>query len=295
MHKLVSSLIVLCAVATADAKPKAKAKAELEAHMDRAAKAHREGDFEVALEELQAAFAIDPQPKLLFAIAQVHVKLDNCETAIDYYEKFLAAEKDKSKQGVVRQAIDACTKKLAEKADKVENTDGVFRQKKGGEPPSRGGGDATTAAKVAAGEARPKAVEPPPPPPPMRVEQPAPRPVEAPVAVTTTTRSPWYTDPLGDALVVAGVGATVGSLLMYRAAQGDLDKAEAAPSLDVYNEHRDRAETKQRYTLVLAGGGIALVAAGVVRFALRDGKRETRGVAVVPARGGGLVTWSGGF
>jgi tetratricopeptide (TPR) repeat protein len=295
MHKLASSLIVLFVASAADAKPKPKNKGELKAHMERAAKAHKDGNYDVALDELQAAYALDPQPKLLFAIAQVHVKLDNCDTAIDYYEKFLAAEKDKSKQSVVRQAIDACNKKLDEKSEKLEKTDGVFRQKKDGEPPKSIGVDATTETKVEVPvEPQPQPVEPPPPPPP--VERPEPRPVEPPVAVVTTTESsPWYTDPIGDALVVAGVGATVGSLLMYRAAQSEVDKADNAASLELYKEHRDRAEQKQLYTVVLAGSGVALVAAGVLRFALRDGTREQRRVAIVPAAGGGLITWSGGF
>src|SRR6185503_10681618 len=92
---------------------------------------HKAGKCDVALTELQAAYAIDPQPKLMYAIAQVYAKLDKCEEAIEHYEKFNAATKDKSKQAVVQQAIDACKQKLADaKPDKPEKGDGVFRAKK---------------------------------------------------------------------------------------------------------------------------------------------------------------------
>ena len=103
----------------ADAKPfrknkgKGNAKIEAKKHMDKGAKAHKDGNFDVALTELQAAYALDPQPKLLFAIAQVQVKLDNCPDAIANYEKFLATEKSKQKQAVVKQAIEACNQKVA--------------------------------------------------------------------------------------------------------------------------------------------------------------------------------------
>ena len=127
-------------------------------------------------------------------------------------------------------------------------------------------------------------------PPPLPVAEPVP---SAPVA--TTQYSPWYRDVLGDALVITGVAATVGSFFAYRAAQSDLDTAEDAGTLDAYNDLRDSAETKQLYTVVLAGGGLALVTAGVLRYALRDNRRETRGVAIVPTTSGGLITWSGGF
>jgi tetratricopeptide (TPR) repeat protein len=298
MHKLALSVIVLATASTAYAKPKPKGQAAVKAHMDRAAKAHKAGKFEVALTELKAAYDVEPQPKLLYAIAQVYAKLDNCTDAIDYYERFLAA--DTSKQGVVKQAIDACKKKLADKPDKPDDKgDGVFRTKKiDGELPTA------------------EPIEPPPPPPPVEAklepappvvieqprgaERPPPAPVSEPVPsepapVATTQHSPWYRDALGDALVITGVAATVGSFFAYRAAQSDLDKAEDAGTLDAYNDLRDSAETKQLYTVVLAGGGLALVTAGVLRYALRDNRRETRGVAIVPTTSGGLITWSGGF
>jgi tetratricopeptide (TPR) repeat protein len=300
MRTLATLVIVLAAATAADAKPKPKDTAKV--HTDRAAKAHKDGKYDVALSELQAAYAIDPQPKLLFAIAQVQAKLDNCEAAIENYEKFNAATKDKSKQAVVQQAIDACKKKIAEqKAAQPDKPDpGVFRAKK----PAEGEPIADAPAKVEAASEPPpvetKPVEPAPvetepPPPPKQItafDEPKP-------AVTTTvtpapSHSPWYHDVIGDALVVAGLGAGVGSVIMYTGAKSELDKAEAATNLGDYKDHRDSAESKQLVTFVLAGSGIALVTAGVLHYALRSSHGEHR-VAVVPTGDGGLITWSGGF
>lgn len=305
MRQLATILFVVAAATTA-AHAKPKPKDSVKVHMDNAAKAHKAGKFEVALAELQAAYALDPQPKLLYAIAQVYAKLDNCEEAIAHYEKFNAATKDKSKQGVVKQAIDACKQKLAEKPDsaKPDKGDSVFRSKK---PP---------ADELPTADAKPEPANvessPPPPPETKPVEEPKPvepareikafdeppaPPAPAPVTVTTTTtRTPWYRDPIGDALVITGVGATIGSFFAYRSAQSELDEAERpGGTLAEYDEHRSNAERKQLYTIVLAGGGIALVTAGVLRYTLRGDRSESRSVAIVPTGDGGLITWSGGF
>jgi tetratricopeptide (TPR) repeat protein len=308
MRKLATILIVLATASAADAKPKPKGNVKV--HMDKAAKAHKAGKFEVALTELQAAYEIDPQPRLLFAIAQVYAKLDNCEAAIEHYEKFNAATKDKSKQTIVKQAIDACKAKLADKADKADKPDkpdkpdkgdSVFRAKK---PP---------ADELPTAEAKPepeqKVETTPPPVEPVQetkpepvkeikaFDEPPPKPRVEPIEVkttTTSTRKPWYRDPLGDALVITGVGATIGSFFTYRAAQSELDAAEDSTTLKQYDDHHNAAERNQLYTIVLAGGGIALVTAGVLRYTLRSNGRES-GVAIVPRGGGGLITWSRGF
>lgn len=315
MTRLASILIVLACVAPADAKPKVNrstvgTKGSVKVHMDRAAKAHKAGKFKVALEELEAAYAIDPQPKLEFAIAQVQQKLDQCDDAIGHYERFLAATQDKSKQAVVEQAIEACKKKLAKEDKKPDKPDaGVFRKSK---PPADELPTADVPAAPAVEAEQPPKPElaplPPEPMPPKAEPTPPPKPEpappphvdnDAPIASVSAQPAPakhhWYADPLGDALVITGVAAAVGSVVMYRGAQSDLDKAVGAQSLGGYRDFHDQAEKKQLYTFVLGGAGIALISAGVIRYALHGRHKEAAGVALVPGNGGGLVTWSGGF
>jgi hypothetical protein len=301
--RLLSIAIAVLALAqTAEAKPKAKPKQSAKSHIDKATKAHKDGKFDVALTELKAAYEIDPQPKLLFAIAQVYAKLDDCPSAVENYEKFLAKTKDKKKQDVVKQAIAACKSNdtlASAKPDDNKPDDkkpDVFRKDKPVEEPP------VTPPMPAAVEASPPppVVESPPPPPPTLTPEQTPAPIvkdeplpAGPMA-TVTVKKPFYKDILGDVLVVGGVAAGVVSFIEYRGATSALDDAENATLLDDYEASLDEAHDKQRLSLILAGGSVVLVGAGVLRYAMHSGT-ETRAVAIVPTRSGGLITWTGGF
>lgn len=271
MRTLPIIAIVACAAA-ANAKP---FRESANSHIDKATKAHKAGKFDVALTELQAAYDIEPQPKLLFAIAQVEAKLGNCDSAIEHYNQFLATTKDKAKQSVVKQAIAACK-------PKVEAPPPAAVVEEAPPPPE------PTPTPV---------VEPPPPPPPQPTPPPKPAPVVVapPPVATITTKRPFYRDILGDVLVLGGVAAGVVSFVEYRGAVADLDDAEAAPSLADYNRLVDDAHSKRNLSLMLAGGSAVLLVAGVVRFAVHGGGETRTNVAVVPTTSGGLITWSGGF
>lgn len=279
---LIATLLVSPLVA--EAKPRSAAAKQAKVHTDKAAKAHKAGNFDVALAELQAAYDIDPQPKLLFAIAQVQQKLDQCDEAIPNYEKYLAQEKNKQKQAVVKQAIASCKTKLAAIAPAPSPPP---------EAPATIEPPPPAPAPVVEATPPPVAVEPPPPPPPSPSVEDSPLP---PMRAETPPpgRSPFYTDVLGDVLVVGGIGAGVVSVILYSGAKSDLDSAESATSIDAYESLVDSAHDKRTYAAILAAGGAALIGAGILRFALRD-RGETRHVAVTPASGGGFVTFSGGF
>lgn len=287
---LVAAPLLHDSVADAKPRPKPKTKQQtIKAHMNRATKAHKAGKFEVALTELEAAYELDPQPKLLFAIAQVQSKLDRCDGAIENYKKFLDTTKDKQKRAIVKQAIDACETKLAAAPapapEPAADGNGVFGDQKVETAPS------------------PSTV-PEPPPEPAPVTEPvidqddSPLPPAAPVSTTTRMTSnggsAWYTDVLGDVLVVGGLGAGVASVLLYTKARGELDDAEGATSLASYEQLVSKAHDHRTYSIILGGAGAALVVSGIVRYALH-GSGESPTVAVVPAQGGGLVTYGGGF
>jgi len=118
--------------------------------------------------------------------------------------------------------------------------------------------------------------------------------IEKPVTVVTTTR-PWYTDVVGDVLVVAGIGAGVASLIFYRGAISDRDEADRVMSYDTYDDLLAKANTKQTYSIVFAASAGVLITGGIVSYVVRDRSVETRKVAVVPTHDGGMVTWSGRF
>ena len=108
-------------------------------------------------------------------------------------------------------------------------------------------------------------------------------------------RSPWYRDVVGDVLVAGGAVSIVVGAVLYRGAVSDLDEAEGASTHDAYVDLVDGARTKRLYAVALVGGGVALAGAGVLRFVMRGRRTEARRVAISPARGGGLVTWSRSF
>ncbi|MEJ7601456.1 MAG: hypothetical protein WKG01_26365 [Kofleriaceae bacterium] len=93
-------------------------------------------------------------------------------------------------------------------------------------------------------------------------------------------------------LVGGGVACGVIALISYRGANRDLDAAEAADTYPAHAELVDSARGKRTLAMVLAGGGIALVGAGTVRYVLVRG-RESGGVAFGPSPHGGFVSWSG--
>jgi len=65
----IAALLVVLLVAPASAF--AGKKEEAKAHITKATKAHKDGRFEEARVELEAAYALDPNPDLLYAIGQV--------------------------------------------------------------------------------------------------------------------------------------------------------------------------------------------------------------------------------
>ena len=267
MQRTLVCVFVLLGASVAAAGPKQEARAKLA----RAMEAHKQGRFGDALVDLQAAYKLDPKPDLLYAIGQVYVKLGNCDEAANAYKHFLATSKDKDMPAMVAQALAACAP---------------------AEPPP-------PLAPLPTPPAAPTvAAAPPPPPPVTAVAPPAPTPfvrsTPAEVIVHTPARSPWYADKLGDALVVGGVAAAAVGVVLYTRARSNLDDAEAATTLDRYNSLSDQAHTDRTYSVVLAGAGAALVAGGVLHYMLHT-PAERSSVGIAPSRGGGVVTWTGGF
>jgi tetratricopeptide (TPR) repeat protein len=268
---LACTALALAAPRSADAGPKQDARV----HIDRASKAHKAGDLEKALTELQAAYGLDPQPQLLYALGQIYTKLDRCSEASEAYLRFLASGADSRTAQVVKQAIDSCKPPTPEPAVTAK------------EP-----APAATDEEVPPSKAPPavKAAPPTKPPPPRRVAM-----TPDPAPPRSGAAKPWYRDAVGDVLVVGGAVSIVLGGLAYRAAAADLDTAEDVNTHERYDDLVDGARTKRLVGVALAGGGAVLVTVGVMRFMLRDKHTEARRVGMAPARGGGLLTWTRSF
>ncbi len=306
---LFSLFLVLALAATAHANPKTEAKQ----HIKKAMGFHGEGKLKEALDELTLAYALDPQPDVLYAIGQVHVQLGDCTQAVSFYERFLASKPPpkKNAQTAAREAIRVCKTNPPKPEPKPEpNVDAKPEPK----PPET------------KPEPKPEAkVEPKPEPPPpetkpeAKVEpKPEPKPKDDEVFkkhgkrtgaahVGASTQSPerpeqpddggtpFYKDVLGDVLVGGGVVAGVLGVMFYKQMQGKLDDAENAPTYDENLSARDAARSKRNIAIGFSAGAVVLVGAGIARYILRDDGSSKRGVAIAPTTDGGFVTFMGRF
>ena len=95
--------------------------------------------------------------------------------------------------------------------------------------------------------------------------------------------------------MIGGIVAGAVGLLEYGSERADLDAAEdrsRTTTLARYRALVDGAHDKRTAALLLLGGGSALIAGGIVRYALHAGDAEVR-VTVAPLRGGGVMTYTG--
>jgi tetratricopeptide (TPR) repeat protein len=285
---------LLLALVVAPATARAGKKEDAKAHVAKATKAHQEGRFEAARVELEAAYALDPIPDLLYAIGQVYAKLGKCGDATTYFKRFAATQKDPQVAKVVDQAIAAC-KPAPEPAarplppERPMPADHPTPADSEPPPPAR----LTTTDRPAPLEGRP---------PPDRPTPVAPRPqppaASKPAPESAQPKPPWYKDKLGDGLVLGGAVATVVGLVEYRSARADLDEAEdptQTATLARYHDLVDSAHGKRAASVVFVGAGGALITAGIIHYLRHDRATEAHTVGIAPAHGGGVVTYEGRF
>lgn len=106
----------------------AGSKDDARAHVANATRAHKEARYEDARVELEAAYALDPKPDLLYAIGQVEAKLGRCDEATEHYRRFAATQSDPRVARVVEEAITACVA--------AEPATGAARAESAAAPPS---------------------------------------------------------------------------------------------------------------------------------------------------------------
>jgi len=128
---------------------------------------------------------------------------------------------------------------------------------------------------------------PPPPPPPEPVRPPPPPPP------SHGTDDHWYRDRVGVSLVGGGAALLVASAVMYGLARSDLSDAENAPTYAEQDAAYSSARSKRTVSVVFALGGLAVGGVGAYHYYRKRQPRD--GVAVIPTRDGGWITWAGRF
>jgi tetratricopeptide (TPR) repeat protein len=254
MHRAIAILLVFeLGAPIALGQPKPELEPEAQAHLDAGLAAYAAEDFERAVTEFEAAYAIEPDPALLYAWAQAERRSGDCRRARELYHKYIDSQPGPEQIEAARTGLSLCPEP---------------------EPEPKPEPDPDPDPGPEAGRAAPTAI--PKPPPPVAT---APR----------RERSPWYRDPIGDSLTIAGVagiGVGVGYLVMARSSQRRADRAEFR---DDFAAHLDDVTVRRRIGGVALGVGATLVAAGIARYLLRDDG------AVSVAAGAGAISIGGVF
>lgn len=90
-------------------------------HLERGLEHYAAGDYELAIDEFVAGYEIDPQPELLFALAQAERLSGDCASARVYYGEFLDTEPTEAQRAAAQMHIDACD-------DALESTPALERE-----------------------------------------------------------------------------------------------------------------------------------------------------------------------
>jgi tetratricopeptide (TPR) repeat protein len=265
-------LAIVCAVSALAVHAHADtAKDEAAKHVTRSASFFQAGDYSHALEELQAAYLIDPQPGMLYSLGQINVKLGKCDDAVTWYRKFLDSKPAARPAQAAREAISACQKSAA--------------QKPPAEPPPP------------PPEPTPAPPAPPPPPTPAPAPAPPPPPPATPAAAPsgpvdhTPSHRAWYADPVTDVLLGGGLAAGVAGALLYSSALSDYNRADAAATYSAHHAAIESGKSARTDALIAGGAGVALIAGGIL-YRVVSAHDEPR-VSVVATGRGAAITWSG--
>jgi tetratricopeptide (TPR) repeat protein len=243
-------------------------KADAQAHIDNASQLYKDGKFTDALLELNTAYTLDPQPELLYAIGQIHVKLGNCKDAVTFYERFLATHPDPDAASATKQAITACKNgTVGEGSGSGSGSDAGSGS--GSAAGSNAGSDAGSGSGSAIGSGSGVGSDTGPPEPPT-----------------------WYSDKLADGLVIGGTVSALIGVVLYSQASSKLDDADAATTYQNQQSLVDDAHSQRNLSIVFDVAAAGLIGYGVYHYLHF---REAANVTVTPAPGGGAVTWTGHF
>jgi tetratricopeptide (TPR) repeat protein len=104
----VKRLAVVIALAVSAPAAAGDLSAPAKQHLDAGVAAYTRGAYEDAIRELQAAYAIDPDPVLFFTWAQAERRAGRCVAALDHYERFLATGPSEEATRIVVDGIVGC-------------------------------------------------------------------------------------------------------------------------------------------------------------------------------------------
>jgi tetratricopeptide (TPR) repeat protein len=122
---------------------------------DEGAKAYREGRFQDAVQHLERAYALNPDPLLLYNLARAYEGLGADASALDAYGRYLEQSPRAKDREVVQKRIETLRGRLAERETLARQRDAERRR---AEAALREKAEADARARDAAESARPRAI-----------------------------------------------------------------------------------------------------------------------------------------
>jgi tetratricopeptide (TPR) repeat protein len=104
------SVVAICALAHPARADKAAAKP----HVDAGAAAYAAGNYDEASRELERAYALDPDPPLLYARAQALRRGGRCSDAIALYREFIATNPSDQQIQAARTGLETCEQQVVD-------------------------------------------------------------------------------------------------------------------------------------------------------------------------------------
>jgi outer membrane biosynthesis protein TonB len=247
---LVCSLLVP-AVAHAQ---QAKLKPEAQLHLDAALKAYEAKDYDAAFKEFDLAYAVDPNPALLYATAQALRHANKCTQAIATYKRFLETKPPEQQVAAANSGIATC--------------EDVLKKQPAPKP-----------------EPKP---EPSPEPKPEPKPEPAPSPSTPSALPLPSTPPPhepaWYAHPIPDAMVVTGaIGIGVGVVFLTKAGSSE-QAAKTAMFRDDFVRLLDDATSQRRIGAIALTAGSAIAVGGILVYMLHERRGSHQVVGGIDGR-----------
>jgi hypothetical protein len=267
MMRITTTLLALAFLAPslAHGNPKGDIGKRVDTHLRRGIEFYAEKQYELAIVEFRAGYALDPRPDFLFALAQAERLSGDCPSAVVYYRRYLTTNPGTNQAEAARVNMRRCTRALeSAPADKRERT---------------------TDAELDSAEQASEPAPPPAPPAPLVVKAPAPAP------------APWYSDKIALSLLGSSAAALALGGGFWMAKSSAESAADSATSDVEYDQHLARARRNRTISLVGFGVGAALAAGTAYRLITRrtSASEERTHLTAAPTSGGAAVVLLGSF
>ena len=240
-------------------------------HRERAQAHFDAGDFAAAADELEAAFATDPDPRLLVAWGQAERFAGDCRAALELYRRFLDSDPAPAEREAVLGYAASCEESLAANEG---GTAGAVVQT-----------DAADESEAPSADSEATEPEDPTGAPPIEPEaEPTPTSQGTP-SDAELSRRPVAHDPAGGTLVGLGAGMLAIGAGLAIGAEIDDRRVDRETTHEAHQRRLDRAVVLSRVSWGAFALGGTLVVAGVIRYATlvaRSAKNRSTSSRVAP-------------